>query len=136
MKAVLVALFLVLVAAANLSAEEATSSATANTTLSGSGAAAPENCGGCSDQAATIPPAPDPAPVPLVNDANGIPDLTTAPSDAKAAPVPAATLVSSPTLGAQSDLKAESGVIVPGVISDFKPSPLKSNSPLKSLNSR
>lgn len=138
MKAVLILLLFLLALPVDLWAEEPMGGATATATPSGSGAAGPETCSGCGDQTATVPPVPNPDPVPQANGSNGSTDNQRGPSDAKATPNPVqgTTPVPSPTLGAQSDLQAEPGVIVPGVISDFKPVSIKGESPLKSLNSR
>lgn len=88
-----------------------------------------ENCAGCTGHPVDLNQDPNSG---AANGSNGTAENTSA------TPVPAAPAPSAPTaptgLGTQTDLSTVPGVIVPGVISDFKPAKLGGTSPLGGLN--
>jgi hypothetical protein len=128
MKVAIVAAFLILGCGAYVLADDQVpSDMTAPSSTTG---AEVENCAGCTGQVTGNP-------VDLNQDpnsgvANGSNGATTS------SPVPTAPTPTTPAtpsgLGTQSDLSTVPGVIVPGVISDFKPAKLGGNSPLGGLN--
>ena len=97
-----------------------------------------EVCGGCVDPAAGNSTTTIQAPVAEATNPGGAPEMAGSATEPKpaAAPLPVPAQAPTQTLGTQSDLKAEPGVIVSGVISDFKPTPIKGLSPLRGINQR
>ena len=103
------------------------------TTPSNTTGAEVENCAGCTSQVTGNPVDLNQDPNSgVANNINGATE-NLANSPAPTAPAPATPATTS-GLGTQSDLTTAHDVIVPGVISDFKPVKLGGTSPLSRLN--